>query len=435
MQMNKNLLSTIKKQQGAATLLTAVIILIAITLVSFLSGKTVLNETKITADNYRTTQAVSAANYAMDYGVNYFDNGGFTQDGNVDPVTGEVIADVLVVPSLESTDDTQTTSATVLFDNTLIAAGGCNNKEKSWQNGRITATGFSDDGLATRTITQCVGPIGLIQNGGPKQPLVAQGQVFMTGNASIVNRYTDTTVWSGDEVKIGSSSSMKTYIRVDTLSPLSASGNNFLDRTDDTDLARLLNVETTSDTQLVSNRNLGNGLDIIDDDPNLGNLSGLAFFENFFKVDRIGFKSQADDLSQVFNSISDAVGKSGAIWIEGDAHLTGGTIGSIAKPAILVINGDLTSTGNSTIYGLLYTTGTYSVGGTVNVIGSNVVEGTVAPITIGTEVASPPAAAPPPVVSGHGTLNLIFWPAFADGDNGSPMVGQTAVISGSWRDW
>jgi Tfp pilus assembly protein PilX len=396
--MNTLKQSDLNRQRGAASLLTALVLLIGITLITFTTSKTVLVETQMTADNYRVTQAVAAANYAMDYGVNYFDNGGFDQndDGTVDTVD---------VPDLTSADGNQTTSATLIFNNAACGATGSDMK-----NGMITAQGFSDDGLATRTITQCVGPLNVLQNGGPKQPLVAQGNIGLTGNARIINRYTNTTVWAGGKTKIGSSSAMETYIKDSVSGTLTQ--------------AELLDTEDSNNAQLVSNRNLGNGLDIIDDDPSLGSLVGLEFFKNFFSVDsRAQLKELAGE--QSYTSINSAFDKSGLIWIEGNQSMNGGTIGSIAKPAILVINGDFTLAGNANIYGLLYVTGTYTVSGTPQVIGSNIVEGT------NLETG---AQATPPIVTGNGTVSLVFWPAFGAGSD-DPIPGLTAVISGSWRDW
>jgi len=255
-----------KKQKGAVTIFTSVILLIAITLVAMLTGKTVLNETKVAANNYRATQSMAAASYAMDYAVNYFDSGGFDQVKVDGTVGSDDIADELGALTLASADGAQTITATVSFDNTAAECGG----GTSWQSGMITATGFSDDGVATRIITQCVGPISLVKDDGPDQPLVAQGQVFVTGTSNIVNRYTNSTVWSGGEFKIGSSASIKTYIKESSIVvPLTE--------------AELTDTDEGVNTQLVSNRNLGNGLDIIDEDPNLGNLAGSEFFENFFE--------------------------------------------------------------------------------------------------------------------------------------------------------
>ena len=402
----------LNKQCGAATLLTAVVLLIGITLITFMTSKTVMVETQMTADNYRTSQATAAANYAMDYGVNYFDNGGFDQKINATGVAGsDNIIDTVLVPNLVSADGSQTTTAQLSFNNaagTLCVAAGTTPTMKF---GLITATGFSDDSLASRTITQCVGPLVILRDDGPKQPLVAQGNVAVTGNAHIINRYTNTTIWSGDRVQIGSSSSMETRIKDPASGALTQS--------------QLLDT-TTANTQLVSNKNLGNGLDIIDSDPNLNNLVGLDFFKNFFTVDsREQMKQIAKSAGQYYTDISSAVGKSGLIWIEGDQHLTGGTYGSITAPAIIIVNGDLQSSGNSIVNGLLYMAGKYDIGGTVTVVGANIVEGT----NLATGLP-----ATPPAVSGTGTLNLVYWQGFVSGSS-NPLPGLTAVISGSWRDW
>ncbi len=408
-------LFSIKTQKGAATLLTSVILLIAITLVAFLSGKTVLNETKIAADNYRTSQAVAAANYAMDYAINYFDNGGFDQNNNnVNDTSSTDLAlgtpPFVLPPALTSSDGSQTTSATVTFDNTVCGASGAN-----FSNGMITATGFSDDGTASRTISQCVGPLQIFRNNdAPDQPLISRASIGLTGNARIINRYTNTTVWAGGPTKIGSSSSMETYIK-DSVSGVLTN-------------AELLDPGTSSsvpNAQLASNRNLGNGLDIIDNDPNLGLLSGLEFFTNFFAVDsRAQLKAMAQPAPY---TVANAQNKSGLLWIEGDSSMTGGTIGSLTSPAIVVVNGDFSIGGGATIYGLLYVAGTYTVNGTPQIIGSNVVEGT---------DLSDETPAGDPIVSGTGTISLVFWPAFGDSSGSSELTpGLGAVVSGSWRDW
>lgn len=408
------------KQRGVASLLTALVLLISITLVTLLTSKTVLMETKMEANNYRISQAVAAANYAMDFGVNYFDSGGFDQDDDnvIDNIhthdsDGDTVNDEL---RLTSTDGSLTTYATINFDNsagTLCVPAGATPDMK---HGMITAVGFSDDKTATRTITQCVGPLNVIRDDGPDQPLVAQGNVAVTGNATIINRYTDTTIWSGDKVNIGNSSAMATYIKNSSAGSLTQ--------------AQLLDTDSSLNTQLVSNNNLGNGLDIIDDDPSLGTLTGIEFFKNFFTVDtRAELKEIADNAGQSYAAadIGNAVGKSGPIWIEGDASLnSNGTIGSIDAPAIMVINGDLDTAGSPTIYGLLYVTGTYNIGGTVTVIGANVVEG-----TADTSTNTP---ASPPIVSGNGTLNLVYWQAFVTG-GAKTLPGMTSIIGGSWRDW
>jgi Tfp pilus assembly protein PilX len=404
----------LNSQRGAATLLVALVLLIGITLVTLTTSKTVLVETQTAADVYRTTQAVAAANYAMDYGVSYFDNGGFDHINNGTSAAGsDGIVDIVTVPNLTSADGNQTTTATLTFNN-AVGTRCVPTGTASMKAGLVTATGFSDDGLASRIITQCVGTMDLLKNDGPKQPLVAQGNVALTGNARIINRYTNTTIWSGDDVSIGSSSAMETYIKSNSAAALTQ--------------AQLLDTNEDNNTQLVSNRNLGNGLDIIDKDPSLGTLIGLEFFKNFFNVDsREQLKAMATTAGQSYTSIGDAVTtpvKSGLIWVEGNQSMNGGTIGSITAPAIVIINGDFTLGGGATIYGVLYVRGKYTIHGTPQVIGTNVVEGT----------DSSGAPATPPIVDGTGTISLVFWQSIESGTT-NPMVGLTSVIGGSWRDW
>jgi len=406
--------SDLNRQGGAATLLTALVLLIGITLVTLTTSKTVLVETQMAADNYRTAQAFAAANYAMDYGVNYFNNGGFDQVSNGTGAAGsDGIVDAITVPNLASADGLQTTTATLTFNNATTTR--CAPTAVTMKNGLITATGFSDDGLASRTITQCVVPLGILRNDGPKQPLVAQGNVALTGNAKIINRYTNTTIWSGDDVSIGSSSAMATYIKNPAAGSLTQ--------------AQLLSTDETSNTQLVSNRNLGNGLDIIDKDPSLGTLVGLDFFKNFFNADsRAEVKAMAEAIGQSYTAMSNAITtpvKTGLIWVEGNQTMNGGTIGSLTDPAIVVVNGDLTLGGGATIYGVLYVAGKYTIHGTPQVIGCNVVEGT--DLSTGLQATAP-------IVGGTGTITLVFWQNI-EGGSARPMKGLTSVVGGSLRDW
>jgi hypothetical protein len=164
-------LSRLKKQKGVATLLIAVMLIIATTLVTFLTAKTVLQETKITANNYRTVQATSAASAAMDEATAYFMAGGLDQigafdadgnpigDGSVDYAVGTPMAINLIIGA-------QTTRAQFYFDNDddnlcdcqsdLSEDGDCMETVSS---ALMVAQGWSDDDSATRTVSQCVGLI------------------------------------------------------------------------------------------------------------------------------------------------------------------------------------------------------------------------------------------------------------------------------------
>ncbi|MGR8941421.1 MAG: hypothetical protein ACU83P_07505 [Gammaproteobacteria bacterium] len=420
--MKKIIRSRLSHQYGAATLFTALILLICITLVTLLTSKTVITETQIAADNYRAAQAVAAANYSMDFGTNYFNLGGFDQDNN----NAVDYPAVTSLPNLTSTDASQTTSAQLTFNNSVgtqcVAAGSVASLGK----GMITATGFSDDRLGSRTVTQCVAPMGLLNGEGPDMPFIARGTVNLSGNARIINRYNNTTSWSGDTITIGSSSAMETYIKSPSAGVLSE--------------ALLTEVPgsgaTPNNAILVSNRNLGNGLDIIDNDPSLKNLIGLNYFKNFFSVtSREQVRQLAASFGQLYPTaavpnINSAIGKSGLIWFDGDQDWNAATvIGSMTKPSIVVINGNLHTSSSPRLYGVLYVAGKWNVQGTPAIVGSAIVEGTATPIDTGMGTA-----ATPPIVWGNGTASVVFWPAF--GSNADhPVPGLTTAIAGSWRDW
>lgn len=435
--MKKTNRSRLSHQYGAATLFTALMLLIGITLVTLLTSKTVITETQIAADNYRTAQSVAAANYAMDFGVNYFNLGGFDQVANSGTVvpgcTPAAPSDCRLdynsansaIPNLTSPDGYQTTTAQLIFNTDAGTPCVPATSAASMNKGMITARGFSDDGSATRTITQCLGPIGILNAEGPDMPFIARASVNLSGNAKIINRYTNTTSWSGEAVTIGSSSSMETWLKDPSITGTLTE-------------AQLTEVPSPQirNAIMASNRNLGNGLDIIDNDPSLKNLIGLDFFRNFFSATtRDQIRQLAASVGQLYPTaavpnINSANGKSGLIWFDGDQDLSGSIqIGSLTKPSIVVINGNLRTSSSPTIYGVLYVAGKWDVAGSPAIVGSVIVEGTETPIGSGTGTA-----ASPPVVSGNGTANVVFWPAFGNNSD-RPVPGLTTAIAGSWRDW
>ncbi len=449
-------------QKGAATILTALVLLIAITLVTLISSKTVLVQTQIAAYNHRMTQSVAAANAALDFGIGYF-NGMVTKitppipsptDSSCDPETpSTTIALTKIVAGFDhdndgcpdfqsnpdfsyfdpnneridcpntcahtlkftSSDGNLMTRGTVtfdLFDNRCI--GNSAGETPDMKSGLITAVGYSDDGQAQRVMSQCVGSIPVLGNS-PKQSMISRSGVGLTGNYKIINRYFNTTAWSGSAVNIGESSSAETFLR--------AVGTKESDFT----RAQLEDSDTSNGytSQPVSDRDKGNGVDTIANDPGLASLTPDDFFNNFFYSDRAAVKNLAQSLDQVYPTanIGNAAGKTGVVWIEGNASITGGTYGTLGSPVIFIVNGNLTASGNPNFFGLLYVRGQLNATGTVDVLGSVVVEGDPALVPAGED----------PVI-GHGGVDLIYSPYTLDRAP-NPIVGTTTAISSSWRDW
>ncbi|MFG1487875.1 PilX N-terminal domain-containing pilus assembly protein [Oceanospirillum sp. HFRX-1_2] len=75
-----------RSQSGMATLMFAVVLLIALTVITFLSAKTLLTEQAISANEYRSKEVSYAAEAALEYGIAWLDSNdpGFASWNNAD---------------------------------------------------------------------------------------------------------------------------------------------------------------------------------------------------------------------------------------------------------------------------------------------------------------------------------------------------------------
>ena len=130
------------------------------------------------------------------------------------------------------------------------------------------------------------------------------------------------------------------------------------------------------------------GLDIIELDSNLANLTAAQMFDNFFGLTPSAYRaamlddgieldvSNGDDFDSVVNLAQNKI-----IWHEGDASILGGTVGysvavtggntcSAANEAtsIVIINGNVSLSGNSTVHGAMVVAGvTNNTGGSLDI--------------------------------------------------------------------
>jgi hypothetical protein len=158
------------------------------------------------------------------------------------------------------------------------------------------------------------------------------------------------------------------------------------------------------------------GPDVIDGDPTLSNLSDADLFKIYFGQDDVAAYS-----ANVASMADVAPGNVGTLdGIKQESFVVTGsitntmnfTIGSRDQPVVMIINGDWSGGGNTTIYGIVYVTGNIDLTGSKTVYGGMVVEGTVA---------------------GTGSLDIIYDPLVSD--NTAKNIGKSGSIPGSWRDW
>lgn len=431
------------KQKGVA-LITTIMLLIGITIVVLATAKTVLMETKITADNYRTTQATAAAQAAMDQAVAYFMAGGLDQDGTAGvDFTGPGAEPSIASCSMPATTafpltltvaGEQTTYSQFYYDNTDDNACNCQTTVTEDKDGDgdgdcmtdvaglggdgsalITAKGWSDDCAAVRTITQCVGTIDIFGDGdGPEQPFVSRAGVGVFGNAKVINRYSNITIWSGGADAVHGAA-YGTYIRPSG----TEIGDYTTEQLDSSCEASPCNVSGNPgpNTQLVSNRDAGNGIDVITDDATLANLSANDFFATFFNSTRAKIKDIADKSDRVFLPSDSIIGETGLTWVDGNTNINStDVIGTPDTPVILIIDGNLDKLNGGTIYGIVYVIGTLEIAGNPVVKGSVISENTLES-------------------TGNGTLTLVFKPWGRSNGPEQFLPGFGTIIAGSWKDW
>lgn len=427
--------------------MTAVVLLLCIILVGLLTARNVSMETQIHADNYRANQASAAASAAMERAVAYFVAGGLDHDGNkvvdfrapggfdyTNPETIDCPNPIPATPTdfpfalnaatpnsyarfyFDNADDNPCDDSTTAFCSDIDGDGDgdcMGTLGTNMNRGMAVAHGWSDDCTAMRTQLQCLSDLKIFDNNaGPKQPFVTKVGIGVFGNSKIINRYNNSSIWSGGSDAVHGAS-YGTYLR--------PSGTEIADYTE----AQLLSSDETSNTQKVSDRNSGNGFDVITDDATLASktthLTDLTdrtknqFFDMFFSLTKAEMKKLAEDGSQLLESGASPVGKTGLIWVEGDLKLNNGdTVGTSSKPAVLIVNGDLDITGGP-LYGVVYVTGELKITGNPVIYGSVISE-------------NGPN-------SGAGTLTLVYKP-FGDSGNQAPdFFAGGGAISGSWKDW
>lgn len=371
-------------QRGLATLTTALILLIAITLMTFSSAKVGVMEQKIAANDYRAKQALHAAQAALDRAVYQANVTGVNTNSGLitlNPVTG-------------SGPTYYEYAYTSLLSGLLVA---------------INVSGYSDDyctgctHYATKTLQQYIKKYSPLPSV-PNNPLSTGGRYTSNSNSiSIVNN-------------------------------ISGAGGTAIQAqgTIDTGNKNVTSVNGVAGAGLTPNATTPGVTGLVDTTAERN-----AFFENAFGTTKADIQSMSLPAScsgvcntglgntgvvTSGNTITDyGTPKAPLVWVSGDTTLNSNTvIGSPTNPVVLVINGTLTINGGVTIYGFVYVTGNVTdslVGVGVDASGGATVQGSI----ISEES-----------LNFAGTVNLIFNKF----DTGSSPPGPDFYVKtpGTWTD-
>ena len=398
--------STPRSQHGAVTLVLAIVLLVLTSMVAAYTGSTVLFEQKVSANEFRAGQAFEAAESGLSSAIAYMAARGGAdkdRDGVIDPVydlDGDGIGDV----------NTDTFS-----DNSSVAVsiGG------AFPNYAIEAVGVSDDLTATRTVRMIGTSVDALPNV-PQNPLTTRGEVVLNGSATVSNPEGHSTIWGGEDVDLGSNNATATNI---------ADPN-------DSGYPTCMDTPMTCGTTRSSTK-VAVGMDVIENDSSLANLTESQMFQNFFGSSMANYResrvtlevagANANNLSTDDANPGIHLATGEVIWVEGDTVLENTTTVGCAvpvvgagncdeadlDPSVLIINGNLETKGTPTFYGIVYVIGSIFLGGNNTVHGAMVVSGQIQSTT-------------------GGSLDILYNSDVlgASRDNG-PLAGSP----GSWRDW
>lgn len=375
--MNQTTHTTGKSQQGAATLMVALVILISLTLLTFLAAKVSVTEHKISANEYRSKQAQEVAQGGMEFVHAYITANLGSNDMSAVDNAATTTLPTICTQTTSFNGQTFTANCGGTFNGaadparnangftTITFAGSStytltlrNVTANNFTRLQITATGVSDDGSASKTITQLLAVSPGITLG-TNAALLAQSDVNIGSNASTFSN----TTGSGTAITYGGSLSPKGTI----------TGGTF-------------------------------------NDPSLSAMSSDAFFQKIFGDTPANIKAKAI-VCTLSTLPADLNGK--IIWIT-DGGVSHAVFGTTTNPSIVITEGDLKLNGGGTVIGLMY----YRGAGGSNGSGSSTFDGAV--VSEGTYNTT-------------GNMDVTYNPAVL-----SKLPGQTpsfAKVTGGWRDF
>ena len=328
--------------QGFVTLTISIVLLMAVTLISLFAVRSISLENKVTNNLNRRDIAFQAAEAGMASAFNYL-----ATDPDVD---GDNVIDSVFDTDGDGIGDTN--EIDIGTARAVITVVDLSGGEMTIM--QVTSTGFSDDNSAAQAISQVLANVDPLPNT-PDNPMTARGGVIITGSATVHNPEGHSTIWSGGDIDLGSNN---------------ATATNVADP-GDAGYPGCMDTPMTCSTVSSSNK-LTVGLDVIEHDSSLSALTANEMFINVFGMDPKTYRASKVSIETTPDNVgTDAhLAKSEVIWVEGDADLSGITVGCSSnvtggnvcsnadtKPSVIIVNGDASFSGSPHFYGIVFVMG------------------------------------------------------------------------------
>ncbi|WP_020146041.1 PilX N-terminal domain-containing pilus assembly protein [Thioalkalivibrio sp. ALJ15] len=386
------------RSDGAASLLIALIIMVAVTLTVIFAAQTSVLEQRMSGNEIRAKQTAAAAQSGLETAMDHI------RRGNYDPATVNSNANGPYRVAYYSLDqDPDGCSKTTGEFSAPALPSDFNNREFV-----VMACGWSDDESASQAVlvTMKAGPS---LGNPPNNPIITRGGLDIRGNAKVLNAYNNLTIRTGGALDI-SGSAGTTYMRqLDRNAP---SHDDPVPEPGDSIYREMSNMNRT-------------GVDVLDFDPSM-NISGDDFFEMFMGASRQEYRDNFVTHHFAEGELPRELGpeyNGQTIWVDGDVDGLSGTIGSRDNPVVMIVDGNLNVTAGGRLeefHGVLYVREDLISRGTPKFYGAAIVE---REATI-EEQDDPEFQA--------GNARFIFDPVAA---GGASNVGRRGAVTGSWRDW
>lgn len=341
-------------QKGAATVFTAVVILVIMTLVMIFAAKVSLQEQRVAANEVRHKEAFAVAEAGLDYTAERFaDEFRRLYDGSDSTTTLLTVLNNSQVPNPRNINGGVAQSGEPSFTAQV-------SQEASVFAGipvyTVSSTGTGADGSGTAVASRQITMANVFGGANPDVPVVVSGVVGTGGNFDIVANPNGggpgvpVSIWSNDTIEVDGSAA--------TCYEEFFTGNN-PSCANPSDSTKLLtkgeNPGTAIDTYDPTKP------DLLPNDPDFPD-DLFAFVFNTPREDWQSKKAQAASYGQAVDSCADiktAGTDAGSTfplwWVSGDCDLRNGTYGSLDEPVIVVVeNSELSMNGNTELFGITF---------------------------------------------------------------------------------
>lgn len=402
-------------QRGIAVLHVTLMLVLLGSLAVFYASRAGINEQRMSANEVRSQAAYEAALAGLDDAVSYVVAGRdvslFPAAGATAPAGGTLTRASYRVQFCSPGAVVPPCPANATIALTCTAPTGT-----ALRSPVAVSCGWSDDARGGVQMVQMVAGSPAAA-GSVTTPMVTYGSNNMlTGGGSILNYFSDLTVWSGGSVPTQSSTG-KTFVRDMVSDPTPTPAT-----VDYRDVGTSPSCVNPPAHYLCSSSGTTLGPDVIANDTALSTLSYPQFFASFmgatpndyraskptYSVDP-GQAASATNATSLANLPADKRSNQ-VLWVEGSVTSQMPDLGTPTAPVILVINGNWDASGSPVINGLVIVTGTVS--------------GTGNPRINGALIANQ--------VTLTGNAVIVFDPgnlAIAT------RLGAAAPVPGSFRDW